>query len=280
MTATKKHRQRKQRDDRGTPTLASRADKYKLYEQAVQCAEAEIDFVDQTFRTTRKREARLLREDFCGTATISCEWVRRRAVNRAFAVDIDPGVLQWGREHNLGALHPRQRARIQLLNRDVREVNTRPVDMVLAMNFSYWTFRDRPVMTAYFRKVHAGLVRDGVFFLDAYGGYEASRIMKESTEHRKFTYVWDQAKYNPVNGHCLCMIHFRFKDGSRLNDAFIYEWRLWTLPELTEMLTDAGFRPTVYWEGTDEHGEGNGVFTPTTEGEADAGWIAYIVAEK
>ena len=26
--------------------------------------------------------------------------------------------------------------------------------------------------------------------------------------------------------------------------------------------------------------EGNGVFTATTEGEADAGWIAYIVAEK
>jgi hypothetical protein len=47
------------------------------------------------------------------------------------------------------------------------------------------------------------------------------------------------------------------------------------------MLTEAGFKATVYWEGTDEDtDEGNGIFEPTTEGEADAGWIAYIVAEK
>jgi hypothetical protein len=47
------------------------------------------------------------------------------------------------------------------------------------------------------------------------------------------------------------------------------------------MLTEAGFKATVYWEGTDEDtDEGNGIFVPATEGEADAGWIAYIVAEK
>ena len=66
-----------------------------------------------------------------------------------------------------------------------------------------------------------------------------------------------------------------------LYEVITYDWRIWTLPELTEMLIEAGFKKaTVYWEGTDENGEGNGVFTPTTEGEADAGWIAYIVAEK
>jgi hypothetical protein len=47
------------------------------------------------------------------------------------------------------------------------------------------------------------------------------------------------------------------------------------------LLSEAGFRnPTVYWEGTDEDGDGNGIFTPDERGEADAGWIAYIVAEK
>jgi hypothetical protein len=57
---------------------------------------------------------------------------------------------------------------------------------------------------------------------------------------------------------------------------------LWTLPELQEILKEAGFREvTVYWEGTVKRtGEGNGVFTPSTEGEACAGWIVYIVAEK
>ena len=62
--------------------------------------------------------------------------------------------------------------------------------------------------------------------------------------------------------------------------AFTYEWRVWTMPEILEMLTEAGFRPTVYWEQADEGGEGNGVFIPETEGDADAGWIAYIVAEQ
>jgi hypothetical protein len=46
------------------------------------------------------------------------------------------------------------------------------------------------------------------------------------------------------------------------------------------MLTDAGFTPHVYWEGSDGDGEGNGVFTRSSKGEADESWIAYIVAEK
>ena len=53
------------------------------------------------------------------------------------------------------------------------------------------------------------------------------------------------------------------------------------MPELTEVLAEAGFaKSTVYWEVTDEDGDGDGEFTPEVQGEADAGWIAYIVAEK
>jgi hypothetical protein len=50
---------------------------------------------------------------------------------------------------------------------------------------------------------------------------------------------------------------------------------------LAQVMEEAGFRnATVYWEGTDEDGDGNGEFSRETRGEADAGWIAYIVAEK
>jgi hypothetical protein len=54
------------------------------------------------------------------------------------------------------------------------------------------------------------------------------------------------------------------------------------LPELQELLTEAGFaRTQVYWEGTDrKSGEGNGIYTPTKSGEADAAWICYLSAEK
>lgn len=262
--------------------MAARADPHVLYEQSVQCVEAEIDFVDETYRSLRSRHARLLREDFCGTAATACEWVRRRQTNRAFGIDLDPQVLRWAQEHNVGRLPRRGARRVQLLNADVMQVHTETVDAVLAMNFSYWIFKERAALRRYFRRVREGLAEDGVFFLDAYGGSEAFEITKDRHDYGRFTYVWDQAAYNPINGHMTCHIHFTFPDGSRLNKAFTYHWRLWTVPELREVLIEAGFaRATVYWEGTDEEtGEGNGVFEPTEVGEPDPAWIAYIVAER
>jgi hypothetical protein len=78
-----------------------------------------------------------------------------------------------------------------------------------------------------------------------------------------------------------CHIHFEFPDGSRMAKAFSYHWRLWTLPELREILLEAGFRKAdVYWEGTDEEtGEGNGEYQPCEIGDADAGWVCYVVAQ-
>ena len=261
-------------------TLASRADKHVLYERAVQCSEAEIDFVDATFKQRRKRRAHLLREDFCGTANSSCEWVRRRAENRALGVDLDAEVQQWGKDHHIAGLKTAQRQRIELICADVLEVDTEPVDVVLAMNFSYWIFKERATLRRYFERVYETLVEDGIFFLDCFGGYEAFEERKEKHAYDGFTYIWDQARYNPIAGDYRCKIHFKFEDGSRLKNAFVYDWRLWTLPELTDLLAEVGFRPAVYWEGTDKKGEGNGVYTRTRKGEADPAWIAYIVAEK
>lgn len=261
-------------------TEADRADIHYLYEESVQCVDAEIDFVDQTFTNLRRRKAATLREDFCGTMNTSCEWIRRRKTNIAWCVDIDPDVLSWGEHHHLQKLRNDQRSRINIVQGDVTRVRTPAVDIVLAMNFSYWIFKDRKTMTGYFRRIYNSLTADGIFFLDSFGGYEATREMTESTEYDGFTYIWDQHKFNPITGEGLFYIHYRFKDGSKLRKAFTYDWRVWTLPELTEMLTDAGFRADVYWEGTDKNGDGNGVFTRSIMGESDAGWIAYIVALK
>ena len=262
-------------------TMASMADVHALYQQAVQCVEAEIDFVDETFKKLRRRKAKYLREDFCGTANAACEWVRRRRTNRAVAVDLDAEVLEWGRAHNVEPLGAAA-SRIELVNADVRDVDRGGMDAVLAMNFSYWVLHTRAELRRYFEKVRDALVEDGIFFLDAYGGYDAFREMKETTENDDFTYIWDQAWYDPITGRNRCHIHFRFPDGSRIKDAFVYEWRLWTLPEIREILEEAGFHDiTVYWQGTDaETGEGDGEFTPAEHGEADAGWITYITALK
>ena len=270
----------KTRRIRRRSSQAARSDRHVLYESAVQHVAAEIDFIDETFSTLRGRRAERLREDFCGTANTACEWVRRRGANLAWGVDLDPAVLDWSRAHKVTQLTPRQRQRLRLLNVDVLRVRMEPVDVVLAMNFSYWVFRDRGTMKRYFRKVRTGLAADGIFFLDAFGGYEACQELEESTVHDGFTYIWDQVSFNPINSDLTCHIHFKFRDGSRLDKAFTYHWRLWTLPELTELLEECGFKAAVYWEGTDKNGDGDGKFTPTTVGEADAGWIAYIVAEK
>lgn len=280
-------------------TLAQLADRNDLYQRAVQCVEAEIDFVDDTYKKLRGKRATLLREDFCGTANTSCEWVRRRPDNIAVGIDIDPKQLAWGERHNLSELNDEQRARVRIRNSNVLTAGpyeepgakARGFDAVLAMNFSYWCLKTRELMLRYFRAVHASLAKDGVFFLDFYGGSDAFREMTEprrvagrrsaSNPAPPFTYVWDQSRYDPISGDSLCYIHFRFADGSEKKRAFRYDWRLWTIPELRDLLAEAGFGPTtVYWEGDDNKGSGNGIFRPATRGEACASFIAYIVAER
>ncbi len=272
-----------------TPPLLDRArqaDRFRLYELAVQNPSAEIDFVDRTFRMLRCRAARRLREDFCGSGAVCCEWVRRRKTNRAWGLDLDAAVLDWGRRRHVQALTTEQQARVALIQADVLAAATPGPDIVLAMNFSYWLLRTRRAMLHYFRKVHDVLLDDGVFFLDAYGGYDAFRILSEERrvadpEGGDFTYVWDQALYDPVTGRLVCHIHFRFDDGSAIERAFSYDWRLWTLPEIREILIEAGFsRVLVYWQGWDEEGNPDGHFVPVESGEPDAGWIAYLTAEK
>lgn len=263
-------------------SMADKADRHLLYEESVQCVEAEIDFVDETFKQLRGRTAKHLREDFCGTGNTSCEWVRRRNTNHAIGVDLDSEVLEWGRENKVSALKPAQAKRIELRNEDVLQAETGVMDIVLAMNFSYWLFEERPLLRHYFERVRATLADDGILFLDAFGGYDAPRVLKERTKFKKHTYIWEQAAFNPINNHMRCHIHFKMKDGSKLEKAFSYEWRMWSLPEIRELLLEAGFsKATVYWQGDDEEtGEGDGEFYPTEEGDADAGWIAYVVAEK
>jgi hypothetical protein len=234
------------KQDKKAKNRAQKADRHTLYQDSVQCVEAEIDFVDATFERLRGRKATVLREDFCGTAITSCEWVMRREGNSAIGVDLDPE------------------------------------DTVLAMNFSYWMFKERATLRDYFRCVHDSMVADGIFFLDCYGGYDASREMRERTKNDGFTYVWDQASFNPINSHMRCHIHFHFDDGSKLNKAFTYDWRLWTLPEIKEILEEAGFSTvSFWWQGWDEEeADGDGEYEPVEEADADAAWVCYIVGEK
>lgn len=263
------------------PKQADRADRHDLYQRSVQSVGDEIEFIAARYREIRGRDLRRIREDFCGTAQMACAWAGAGKDHEAIGVDIDPEVLAWGREHNFNTLPAAARSRVCLLQEDVLQVRTEPVEAILAMNFSYWLFRERATLLAYFRKIRDALVEDGVLFLDAYGGYEAPKVITEKRECDGFIYIWEQAEFDPVSHRMACHIHFKFPDGSKMKRAFSYEWRLWSLPELKELLAEAGFRESqVWWEGADEDGDGNGEFERVEVGEPDAGWVAYLVAVK
>lgn len=280
-TRTSKARKSPTRKKPRSRRTASTSDKHELYELSVQGPEAEGDFIDKVWRQRRRRFARSIREDFCGTAIASAEWVKRRRDNTAIGVDLDQSVLDWATKKLEDRLDPEQRDRLTLRRADVRTVRTPPVDCILAMNFSYYIFKTRQGLGQYFKQAHRGLAAGGMFLIDAYGGSDSFLEMQERRKVSGFTYVWDQHSYDPITGDAVNYIHYEFPDGSRLNKAFAYEWRLWTLPEIQELLYEAGFsKVTVYWEGTGDDGEGNDEFDPSTVGEACPGWIAYLAAEK
>src|SRR6185312_1386316 len=264
------------------PTQAERADRHVLYQASVQDADWEIDFMTGLYKGLRGRAPKRLREDFCGTGLFSCAWVKSAPDREAVGVDLDPEVLAWSRAHNLPKLRPAALKRLELMQADVMDVKAAPVDILCAFNFSYWIFKERATLKRYFQNVRSGLKEDGIFMLDAFGGYEAWKVLKEREDMGRFTYIWDQAEFDPVTSSITCHIHYAFPDGSRLKQAFSYHWRLWTLPELQEILAEAGFRNIrVWWQGTDpKTGEGSDEFTPVDHGDPDPSWIAYIVAEK
>ncbi len=279
---TEKKNKKKNRKDTEGWRSAKTSDRHELYELSVQNVESEIDFADHVWERLRGRTARTLREDFCGTFAAACEWIRRRDDNTAIGVDLDEEVLAWGRERNLPVLDDDQRARLEILQKDVRDSGATGIETVLAMNFSYFLFKTRDGLRTYFESVYRDLADDGILICDAYGGSDSYTEMEEERHLDGFTYVWDQSHYNPVNNDVVNHIHFRFPDGSEMTEAFTYQWRLWSLSEIRELLEEAGFRNvTVWWEGTEEDsGEGDGEFEPTDVGEACPGWIAYFTAEK
>jgi SAM-dependent methyltransferase len=265
------------------PKLTARtADRHVLYQDSVQSPEDDARFFSRYYEKTTGERLRLFREDFCGTALLSCEFVRLRDGNRALGVDLHAPTLAWARAHNLSRLSPEERSRVQLVRGNVLEVKRPKADATAALNFSYSVFKKRRDLARYIRNVYAGLRPGGLFFIDAWGGGQTQFIMKEKRRLHGFTYVWDQAEFDPITHDILCRIHFEFRDGTRMRNAFVYDWRLWTLPEIRELMEDAGFDDVhVLWEGTNRKtGKGNGVFRRVERGGEEEAWVAYVVGRR
>ena len=282
-TASVKNKAKEQNKQQQKPlTMAEQADLHKLYQESVQNAEFELDFIEATFKEWTKRKPHSMREDFCGTALSSVEWVQRHQKNTAVGVDYEKSVLDWGRENNVTALSAEELSRIELIHDNVLDVNTGKFDLIQAFNFSYWIFKERATMVQYFKGLRESLVDDGMLFLDFFGGSECYQTQKEKRKMDGFKYVWDQAEFNALTNVMQCYIHFHFPDKSKLKRAFSYQWRVWGPTEIREILADAGFSKTgIYRQEFDpKTDEPLDDYIMTDEGEDYACWLGYIVAQK
>ncbi|MFO0581679.1 MAG: class I SAM-dependent methyltransferase [Anaeromyxobacter sp.] len=252
-------------------------DLHRLYEASVQDAPSEVDII-QRFLRRAGRPARRLREDFSGTALVSAEWVRRGADRTATAVDLDPGVHAWAREHRLPELGAAAR-RLKLVTADVRRPNGRDFDAIVALNYSYWVFKTREAMRAYLAAARRALAPGGVLVLDVQGGWESQQEIVESRRVNKgVRYFWEHEKFDPITHHLRAAIHFEVPGRPRLRRVFHYDWRLWTLPELTELCEEAGLVDVgVYWDVAPVD---DTRYVLRRHAENQPGWIAYLVAHR
>ena len=253
-------------------------DKYDYYRRAVQSPDTDVVFIRDTYREIRKKEAITLREDFCGTFAICCEWAKLNKAHRAYGIDVDSEPVLYGISKNLQKLAKPQRDRVRVQQADVLNPGLPKADVICALNFSHYIFRDRAMMKSYFHNAYSTLNRDGILLVDCFGGTRCQEANEEYTDHKDFIYYWDQESFDPVTNYATFHIHFKPSGQPKIEKAFTYEWRMWTIPELREMMSEVGFRKTlVYWEGTAKDGTGNGVFTPTEVGEECEAWIAYVI---
>lgn len=256
-------------------------DKYYYYHASVQSPETDVEFFRDTYKQLKGKKPKSLREDFCGAFAICCEWVKLDSQFEAFGVDLDPEPLAYGKEHYLSQLKPNQQKRVYVTQANVLDSDLPTADIVSASNFSYFIFKKRSELLDYFRNCRNQTKKNGLFVIDCFGGSQCQEANEEETEHKGFSYFWDQESFDPISNHGLFHIHFKRKGEGKRKKVFTYDWRMWSIPELREILEEAGFKKThVYWEGSDKDGDGNGEFTRQEVGEECDGWVAYIVSER
>ena len=256
--------------------MPPRFDKLDLYRRAVQHPEAEVRFLLEAYAHYRGRYPTRLREDFAGTAAVSAAWCDFADTFDALAIE------SHGPTHRWAARRYADRPRLRLIHADVLACTRPLVDVTAVLNFSIGELRTRDALLAYLRHARRCLRREGILVADLFGGPGAMTLGTQTRRvgdaHGSFTYLWEQRRYDHVTARIDCRIHFRV--GHRtLRDAFVYDWRLWTPPELLDALRDAGFADAQVWcDPLDARGRSAGEYQPLSTMPARHDFVAYVVA--
>jgi len=251
-------------------------DKHDLYELCVQSPKDLVPLL----RAIHGNEPVTLGEDFSGTAALSHLWVVDENC-KAIATDLDEESLIKRGTHERIAKHLK----------DVREIDD-PCDLLFVGNFSIGYLHTRAELVEYLKHARSRLQASGsTFICDTYGGDTAFTLGGVHRAHpmpngKLCRYTWEQHEADPTTSMVTNLIHFRVEKAGviefELEDAFVYEWRLWSIPELRDAMTDAGFKDTqVYTKLADAlDADGNAYVLPVEDGqeELDESFIVLVVA--
>ena len=259
-------------------------DRHDLYERTVQSPDKVVKFL----QSIHGRSPAVLGEDFCGTASLSRAWVRLVPEGAAVAVDLDASVLERAR----GPATSGHLERIQGDVRDATDPARHAADLIFVGNFSIGEIHDRPDLVRYLARSRERLKPGGVFVCDTYGGASAFRVGAIERSHWieggiRIRYVWEQRSADPFTARVVCAMHFRLERGGEIfqaiEDAFVYRWRLWSVPELREAMLEAGFAWTeVRSELYGDPGIGLGVAGDASRATLDEseGFIVCVAAHR
>lgn len=262
-------------------------DKYFYYTHSVQSAPHDAELIWKMFRkswTQKNLPAQtLLQEDFCGTAALCYEWAELGPQFAAVGIDLDEAALDWGVENHLPTHSDGVEQRVATICGDVLADHHLRPHVICALNFSYFFIEQRAKMLEYFRNSLKSLQSGGILVLDCFGGpaYQVSHMDRRVNREEKFTYWWEVESFDSISHKMTCHLHYQRNGEHQRKKVFSYHWRLWGVPEITDILREAGFSSVEYWsEGLNKAGEGDGRYRPVTEEKECKAWVCYIIAKK
>ncbi|MCA9293533.1 MAG: class I SAM-dependent methyltransferase [Phycisphaerales bacterium] len=263
----------------------TKVNRFDLYELAVQDPPLQARFL----QAVHARNPHILTEDFSGPASVARAWLALAPDHKAIAVDRDDVPLRHAVERLTQAL-PDRLADFTIRERDVLEVKDK-TDIIAALNFACCELLTRKHLLTYLRAALYRLQPNGVLVLDTYGGSDAfiPGISEQiiDTEHGELTYRWEQRAADPATSRVQNAIHFELPKRIRVDNAFVYDWRLWSPAEIRDAMHDAGFRTTEvyasYGDAIDEDGAlmihpiSRDAQPITFDADLDDQWVLYIV---
>lgn len=250
-----------------------------LYELAVQHPLAEVSFIERAWAHyfADASDPLLLREDFAGTCAVAAAWVASDPDRQAMAVELDETTASWAADrHDDPDLH--------IVVADVMLVDEPRVDVTLSLNFSTLIYHDDDSLLAYLKHTRQGLREDGLLILDLFGGKSVNKptlqrreIQPDDLGVAPFTYTWQQDARSATTGRIRCKIHFELSGAKVIPDAFVYDWRLWSLAELADAAKRAGFSCCEPWWSPPTSSR---PFEPIAQAPSADEWVCYVVCKR